>query len=451
MVQVMAGGVGAIAGGLIVAMTVTAAAQGEPAGPVATGRIPRIEAEVRVDGVLDEPSWASAWRVELPVEVDPGENTPAPVRTEALVFHDDTTLYVGFRAHDPTPAAIRTHLADRDEAWSDDWVGVVLDTFNDQRRDYLFAVNPVGVQMDTIEMWPGGSTPWDGIWDAAARLTEWGWSAELAIPFATLSFQRSDGPQAWRFDAIRGWPRDRSRQMGAFPRNRSDNCYLCQAIEIEGFEGVSPGRDLELVPTVTGARTATRDDLPDGPLDSADTELDLGLTATWGMTPNMVLAGAVNPDFSQVEADARQLDVNQPFALFYEEKRPFFMEGADFFDNPLDAVYTRVVRDPGWGVKLTGKEGRNTLATFIAEDEVTNILVPASQRSAAISLDQDSLAAALRYERDIGERSTVGTLATARDGDGIDYSGARQADRLQLVGGVQYRFGRHLQVVLDDT
>ena len=411
-------GGGAVAVSLAVGLVVVAAAAAEEAQrPVAPQRIPALTAEVRVDGVLDEPAWGSAWSVELPVEVDPGENSPAPVHTVALVFHDATTLYVGFRADDPDPAAIRAHLSDRDDAWSDDWVGVVLDTFHDQHRDYLFAVNPLGVQMDTIEMWPGGSTPWDGIWDAAARRTDHGWSAELAIPFATLSFQRSRGPQVWGFDAIRGWPRDRTRQMGAFPRSRSDNCYLCQAIAIAGFEGVEPGRDLELVPTLTGARTERRTELPDGELDGADPQLDLGLTATWGLTPNMVLAGTLNPDFSQVEADARQLDVNRRFALFYDEKRPFFMEGADFFDTPLDAVYTRVVRDPSWGVKLTGKEGDHTVATFVARDEVTNLLLPSSRSSAATSLDQSSLAGVVRYERDLGERSSVGGLVTARSGD----------------------------------
>ncbi len=422
-------------------------------------QVPRAAGELRVDGRLDEAAWDDALLVGLPVEVDPGENTPAPVRTEALVTHDDRTLYVGFRAFDPDPSAIRAHLSQRDDAWSDDWVGVVLDTFNDQRRNYLFVVNPLGVQMDDIEMGPGASTPWDGIWDSAARRTDSGWTAELAIPFSSLSFQRSDGPQTWRFDAIRFWPRDRGRQMGAFPRDRGDNCYLCQAIEIVGFEGVTPGRNVELAPALTAARTETRDDPPDGPLDGAGTDLEPGITATWGVTPNLVAAGTLNPDFSQVEADARQLDVNQPFALFYPEKRPFFMEGADFFDTLMDAVYTRVVRDPGWGVKLTGKEGPHTLAGFVAEDETTNLLFPSSERSSATSLDRDSLAGAARYEHDLGESSSLGVLATVRDGGGYRNVVAgidgdlrpTPADRIQLqVLGTRTRYpddvaGRHGQ------
>ncbi len=157
-------------------------------------------------------------------------------------MHDANRLYVGFRAHDPDPQAIRAHLADRDQAWADDWVGVVLDTFNDERRNYLFVGQPSrradGQHRGRVERraprgTASGSRP--------ARITDWGWSAEIEIPFSTLRFQRSDGPQIWGFDAIRGYPRNVAHQMGTFPRDRSNNCYLCQAHKIEGFAGVSPG------------------------------------------------------------------------------------------------------------------------------------------------------------------------------------------------------------------
>jgi hypothetical protein len=135
--------------------------------------------------------------------------------------------------------------------------------------------------------------------------------------------------------------------MGAFPRNRSNNCYLCQSLKIAGFAGASPGRNLEVVPTLTASRTDVRSELPDGPLVDGDLDTELGVTARWGMTPNLTLSGAVNPDFSQVEADARQLDINEPFALFYKEKRPFFMEGDDYFNRVagLDGDFRITVQD----------------------------------------------------------------------------------------------------------
>jgi hypothetical protein len=378
--------------------------------------IPQVEHRISVDGVLDEAVWEQAWTTTLDYEVQPGENTPAPVRTEVLVMHDAHRVYVGFRAYDPEPAAIRAHLSDRDQAWADDWVGVVLDTFNDERRNYLFVVNPHGVQSDGIEHWPSGDTPWDGIWASAAVITDWGWSAEIEIPFSTLRFQRSDTPQIWGFDAIRGYPRSVFRQMGAFPRDRSNNCYLCQAHKIEGFAGVSPGRNLELVPTLTASRTDTRTDLPGGSLTDGDPKAELGLTARWGFTPNLTLSAAVNPDFSQVEADARQLEVNRPFAIFYPEKRPFFMEGADFFETSLGVIYTRMVREPAWGLKLTGKEGAHTVGAYVIDDDTTNLIVPGSESSAFTVLDESNRATVLRYKYDLGSRFTLGGIFTNREG-----------------------------------
>ena len=384
--------------------------------PVAPHQIPRVEARIEVDGELDEPVWERAWSATLDYEVRPGENTPAPIRTEVLVMHDANRLYVAFRAHDPDPRAIRAHLADRDQAWADDWVGVVLDTFNDERRNYLFTVNPLGVQMDNIEVESSGGTPWDGIWKSAAVMTDWGWSAEIEIPFSTLRFQRSAESQVWGFDAIRGYPRNVSHQMGLFARDRSNNCYLCQAPKIEGFAGVSPGRNIEIVPTLTATRTDEREDLPDGEMVNGDPDIELGLTARWGITPNLTLSGTINPDFSQVEADALQLTVNRPFAIFFPELRPFFMEGADFFETPMNVVYTRMMREPEWGLKLTGKEGAHTIGAYVVDDEITNLIIPGSESSDFTVLEQPNTATVLRYRYDVGNRFTLGGIFSNREG-----------------------------------
>jgi Domain of unknown function (DUF5916) len=380
-----------------------------------TLQIPRIDEQISVDGVLEEAVWDSAWSMTLDYEVRPGENTPPMAQTEVFVYHDESRLYVGFRSWDPEPSAIRAHLSDRDNFGPDDAIGIVLDTFNDERRNYLFMVNPLGVQLDTIETMDG-NTPWDGIWTSAAAITEWGWSAELEIPFSTLRFQRSDGPQIWGFDAIRMYPRNLSHQMGSFSRDRSNNCYRCQAHKIEGFAGVSPGRNLEIVPTLTASRTDTRDDLPDGPMEGGDPEVDLGATVRWGFTPNLTLSGTINPDFSQIEADALQLSVNRPFAIFFPELRPFFMEGADFFDTTFNAVYTRMMREPAWGLKLTGKEGPHTVGAYVVQDDVTNLIIPGSESSDFTSLDQGNLSTVLRYRYDVGRHFTLGGLFTNRSG-----------------------------------
>ena len=396
------------------------AAQAPPAAP-ATYEVPGLADGIKVDGVLDEPAWAQAVVIEAAYEVSPGDNLPAPVRTQALLFHTGTRLYVGFRAFDPEPAKIRAHLMDRDSAFSDDLVGVILDTFNDERRGYEFFVNPLGVQADLVidEFSEESEDPsWDAIWDSAGRLTPDGFEVEIAIPFEQLRFQRVDGPQTWGVDVVRIWPRSNRVILVSQPRDRGRSCTLCQYSKLRGFAGAKPGRNLELDPTVTGTTSQVREDFPDGEMVSQGEEFEAGLTARWGITPNLTLLGALNPDFSQVEADAAQLDVNTQFALFYEEKRPFFLEGRDYYQTPIQAVYTRTVADPAWGVKVSGKEGRNAFGVYLAEDEVTNIVLPGVEGSDLTALDGNNLSGVVRYRRDVGRNSVLGVLFTGREGDG---------------------------------
>lgn len=383
-----------------------------------THRVPRVEGVIRVDAVLDETLWQQALVLEPRLEVRPGENIPAPVRTEVLIAYGAEALYVAFKAYDPHPEMIRARLSDRDNTFDDDWVGIVLDTFNDQRRWVDLVVNPLGVQADLTESGEGEDLAWDTIWASAGRITPEGYVVEIAVPFSSLRFQRAPGDQVWGFDALRSWPRDVDHRIGLFPRDRSNNCYMCQAHRLIGFAGASPGRNVELDPTFAATVTQEREAFPDGPMVQRDRKRDLGLTGAWGVTPNLTLGGAINPDFSQVEADAAQLDINTQFALFYPEKRPFFLEGADLFSTRLNVVHTRTVADPDWGIKLTGKEGANAVGVFVARDNITNLLLPGSEWSEATSLDRPVDAAALRYRRDVGESSTLGVLATDREGGG---------------------------------
>ncbi len=409
---------------LVALSTMTAVAAARPPAVPGVDRGPHrilpASSAIEIDGHLEEPAWSAAWSMELAYEVQPGENVPPPVRTEVLLTYDDAALYVAFRAFDPDPRAIRAHLSDRDNVDVDDWVGVMLDTFNDERRSFDFLVNPLGVQCDLVETesGTGGGEAWDAIWGSAARITDRGYVVEMRIPFSSLRFQRTDGPQVWGFDAVRSYPRSVRHHIGLFPRDRDTNCYLCQAVKIEGFEGVSPGRNLEVVPTLTATRTDEREGLPDGELVEGDAEVEAGITTRWGLTPNLTLSGTLNPDFSQVEADARQLGINERFALFFTEKRPFFMEGADYFDTRLRAVYTRTLHDPAWGAKLTGKEGHHTIGAYVVKDAVTNLLFPGPEGSDDTALEEESLAGVLRYKRDVGSRLTFGALLTGRSAQG---------------------------------
>ncbi len=380
-------------------------------------RIPRVHSQVRVDGRLDEPVWQEALALEIGYEITPGENIPAPVRTDAFLAYDAGHLYVAFHAQDPEPSKIRARVCDRDNIWADDYVAIVLDTFNDERRNYWIACNPLGVQDDNIECPDCNSDTWDGIWDSAGRMTRDGFEIEMAIPFSSLRFQRSVEDQTWGIDLLRNYPRSVTRQMSLFPHDRNNNCYLCQAEKIIGFGGATPGRNVDVIPTFLAMVPQAREGYTEGPFVTGDDAYEPGLTARWGITPNMTFGATANPDFSQVEADAAQLEINTQFALYYSEKRPFFLEGADYFRTPLNVVHTRTLADPIWGAKLTGKESGHTIGSFVVRDEMTNLVLPGSQGSRQTSLSAKSTASVFRYRKDIGSQYTLGFLATDREGD----------------------------------
>lgn len=389
--------------------------------PVVYTALP-IDTKIDVNGRLDEAPWQRPPTFVLAYETRPAENEPAPVRTEVWISYDPNNLYVAFRAHDPRPEEIRARLSDRDSAYQDDFVGVVLDTFNDQRRAFEFFVNPLGVQMDMTqnEMTGGEDDSWDAIWDSAGRITDTGYIVEMRIPFSSLRFPRAEAGMTWGLDAIRNYPRGQRHRLALHPLERGNNCYLCQGSKLVGFEGVKPARSIELDPTLTASMSGMREDFPDGEMVDGNPDVEPGITAHWGITPNLVLTGAINPDFSQVEADAAQLDVNTQFALFYPEKRPFFLEGADIFATRFNAFYSRNIADPDWGIKLSGKVGKDAIGVIISQDSRTNILVPSSQGSALGTIEDDNISTVVRYRRDLFGATTGGFFYTGREGD--DYS-----------------------------
>ncbi len=411
--------------------------------------VPKASVPIRIDAVLDEEAWAAAPVIPLPFEWQPGDNILAPVRTECLVTYDLNNLYVAFRCFDPEPKKIRAHLMDRDDTDTlilDDHVSFMVDSFNDERRAFQFRVNPLGVQADANFSESEGyeDFSWDAIWNAAARITDWGWAVEVAIPLNQLRFHKSEGPQTWGFSAERSWPRDARHRMTSHPRSRNVNCILCQFNKLTGFEGITPSRNIEIDPTFTAGRTDAMDlaGYPDGPLERGKGDYEPGVTAKWGLTPDLILNAAANPDFSQVEADVAQLQINRRFALFYPEKRPFFLEGADLFLTPVQAVFTRTVADPLWGTKLTGKTGRTALGFFADQDRITNLVLPSNQGSAQASLGQDVFGGVFRLRQDIGKMSTLGVLYTGRAGN--DYAnhlaGADGFFRLDEKNSITFQF-----------
>jgi hypothetical protein len=389
---------------------------------VASLAIPHSQEAVQIDGVLDDAIWRSALTLPLTIETYPRENQTPTVETIAYLVENGDQLLIGFDARDPEPESIRAYLRDRDSAFNDDFVGVVLDTFNDQRRAFEFFVNPLGVQMDLIndDVNRNESESWDAIWDSAGQINDRGFTAEMAIPFSQLRFPSTDGDQTWGIDVLRFRPRAQRARISNNAQDRNLSCYLCQFGKFTGFANAEPGKALEVVPTLV----ATRSDSPPpsggapGQLEDGDFETEAGVGVRWGITPDLTLDVTVNPDFSQVEADVAQLEENTTFALFYPETRPFFLEGEDYYSSPLQAVFTRTVADPDAGAKFTGRTGKNTIGVFATNDVVTNLLLPGPFGSQSTSLDQQNDGFVGRYARGFGRTSQIGALVTSRQGDG---------------------------------
>lgn len=380
-------------------------------------RVPETGKKIKIDGNLDDSAWAEALKLELKYEVEPGENIDPPVKTEGFLIYGGDHLYVAFRAHDPNPSRIRARFTDRDNIWEDDYVGIVLDTFNDSRRTYNFYCNPFGIQAEKVINIQRREIPWDAIWNSAGKVTPGGYIVEMAIPFSSMRFQRDRQDQVWGIDLVRSYPRTLSHQIGLFPRNRDNNCYMCQANKIIGFKGAKPGKQIELDPTLSAVITQEREGFPGGEMKNKTRKMDPGISGRWRFTPNLALSAAINPDFSHVEADAAQLDINNQFAIYYPEKRPFFLEDANIFSSMYPIIFTRTLRDPNWGVKLTGKEGAHSVGFFSVHDNQTFLTFPGSQNSSTASLDMNSLSTAARYVHDVGKSSALGVLFTDREGE----------------------------------
>jgi len=422
------------------------AATGGGPEDAAAAAVPRWAAGTRgaieIDGRIGADEWAGAAAVPIPWEWLPSDNAPAPVATEVLVASDGERLYVAFRADDPRPGEIRAHLSDRDAVLRDDVVGFEIDTFDDRRRAYRFQANPLGVQLDAqvSDVDDSEDLSWDAIWDSAGRITERGYEVEIAVPFRQLRFPRTAGEQTWGFLAYRDYPRSVVHELKSTRHDRDLDCRVCQFGEIRGLGGLDTGHDLEVVPTVTAGRTDVRPELS-GPIDEGDEDVEAGLTTRWGISPNVALHLAVNPDFSQVEADAAQLDVNERFALFFPEKRPFFLAGADYFATPLQAIFTRTVADAKYGLKVTGKDGPHAFGVFAAEDRLNNLLLPGPETSGFAFLDDDVTGGVVRYRRDVGSTSTLGLLYAGRDGASDYENHVFGADgNLRLTDSQTFRF-----------
>ncbi|MCW8924919.1 MAG: carbohydrate binding family 9 domain-containing protein, partial [Xanthomonadales bacterium] len=307
--------------------------------------VPHTTSSASIDGDLDEPLWASALAIGLGVETSPAENTPAPVETTAYLVRNDEFLYIAFVAADPAVDLIRASFRDRDSIMSDDWVGVSLDTFNDERRSYEFYVNPFGAQLDALFNDVLGTTDssWDTVWNSMGKVHGSGFRVEMEIPFRSLRFANQEDSNTWGISVMRHYPRDVQHRLADAPQERNRDCTLCQYAKFN-LHAIpqNTSRGIAITPTLSIAHSDSREPDASG-WQSDGTDYEPGLDFAWNINTQNVLAATLNPDFSQVESDALLLDVNTAFALYYPEKRTFFLEGIDYFQTEENTVFTRNV------------------------------------------------------------------------------------------------------------
>src|SRR5436309_7119458 len=387
-------------------------------------RIARASGPIVVDGDLSDPGWKSATKVDRFFETNPGDNVAPKVKTVAYLAYDDKFFYAAFEFFDPDPSKIRAAYGDRDDVPSyTDYGGVILDTRNDHRTGLLLLANPRGIQYDAITDDTTGNednAP-DFYWDSAAQITKEGWVLEMRVPFSSLRYPPAP-VQTWGILLYRNSPRDFRYQMFSATLPRGGNCFICRSNLLTGLEDLPPAGHLVVAPYVTAKEEA----VPRGDLGASLVNKPIrgngGVDAKWTPNENNAIDATLNPDFSQVESDVAQIAVNQRFALFYPEKRPFFLEGLELFTSPIQAVYTRSITSPRWGVRATGKFDSNQYTAFIAEDRGGgSVILPGPNGSSFADQDYSSFVGMGRVRHDFG-KSFVSFLMTDREVKGGGYN-----------------------------
>src|SRR5437762_480960 len=379
--------------------------------------ISRAKKPIVVDGDLSDAGWQGATKVTTWYETNPGENTPPVVANVGYLAYDEKFLYAGFEFADPSPDAIRAPYGDRDHVPSTtDYGGIILDTQGEARRAILFLANPHGIQYDanTDDATGEDSSP-DYFWDSAARITRDGWVLEMRVPFSSLRYKKAD-PQQWNIMLYRNRPRDFRYQYFAMKIPKGSNCFICHSNPLTGLTGLPSAGHLVIAPYATASRDAfPRGDVLGSPLENESVKADGGVDIKWTPGVTNAIDATVNPDFSQIESDVAQIGANERFALFFPEKRPFFLEGIELFSTPIQAVYTRTITSPRWGVRATGKIEHTAYTALVVEDRGGgSAILPGPNSSDLADQEFRSIVAIGRVRHELGQ-SFVSFLATDRE------------------------------------
>lgn len=386
----------------------------------------RVAERVHLDGVLDEAAWATAPVVDQFVQQEPNEGQPATDETEVRVLYDSSRLYIGVRAHSSVGVTATEMRRDADRLFDEDNFQVIVDTFHDSRNGYMFVTTPLGAKLEQqiFDEGEGGgrggtaniNRNWDGVWDAAAKITSDGWTAEIEIPFSTVRFAPSE-EQMWGINFQRHTRKKNEQAVWSPIPKAFSLTRVSLAGELRGLSGISRGLDLRLKPFLVGGMHNVQASRTNKTTDGIH---DVGLDARYGVTAGLNMDVTVNTDFAQVEVDEQQVNLTR-FGLFYPEKRDFFLENSNFFTMGTGQAFTSTqvqtdlffsrrigLSDSGTplpilgGARVAGKSGRNNIGVLdIQTDDAFG--VPGSNFFVG------------RYSRDVMRRSRVGAIFINKD------------------------------------
>jgi len=407
-------------------LSVAHAAAPQPGPPLT---VSRARGTITVDGDLGDPGWQGVPAVTRWFETRVGDNVEPQVKNEGWLAYDDTYLYAAFRFEDPDPKLIRAPIADHDQlSGNTDYGGVIVDSNNDGRTAILFLANANGLLYDAVSNDASGedSSP-DYFWESRGKITATGWNLEIRIPFSSLRYKK-EAASTWGIMLYRNYPRDRHYQFFTNKLPRDVSCFICNESKLTGLSDLPQGSHLVVAPYASSQRL----DAPGGalgtPMKSGDVENDFGGDLKWSPLASTAIDATFNPDFSQIESDVAQITANERFAIFYPEKRPFFIEGIDLFATPFQAVYTRSVTAPTGGLRVTGRAGSSSFTALGVQDEGGGqAILPGPQGSGFADQDFHSNVGIFRLRRDIGP-SFVSLLGNARVIDGGGYNGVLGPD-----------------------
>lgn len=427
-------------------------------GSFTTLQIPHLAREPKLEDFADmqlSPSVADTMlKVDQFWQHDPIDGQPISQKTEAYLGYTDKNLYVVFLAFDKDAAHIRNHMVRREQINEEDQVGIFLDTFHDHRHCVFFFINPSGVQQEGtfFEGQQDIDLSWDTIWKSETRVSKKGWIGFISVPFKSLRFRSTKAVQDWGFLLERDIPHNNT-EHSFFPHySMNVQGLLPQEGALTGLKDISPGRNFQLIPYVSGRsyRSVDQRDPLNPTFEAKSFDAKAGLDAKAVIKDSFVLDATINPDFAQVESDEPQITVNQRFEVLFPEKRPFFQENSGYFATPINLVFTRRIADPLYGVRLTGKKGPWSIGTLFADDQSPGESVapndPLWGRQAYFGI--------VRVSREIGKNgSNIGLIYTDRELETVPNTTCTAdpcVTRTNRVGGIDahFRFNKNWQLDL---